>query len=83
VPAAKVTLIHRSISEVLDAAVAAGGSTLADAQYVDLMGAAGSFQHQHRVVGRAGELCSTCGRGRIRRAVVAGRGTAWCPVCQR
>jgi formamidopyrimidine-DNA glycosylase len=79
----RVTLLHRCIGEVLEQAVGAGGSTLSDAQYVDLMGVPGSFQHAHRVVGRAGERCGTCRRGRIRRAVVAGRGTVWCPVCQR
>ena len=58
-------------------------STLRDAQYVDLMGAGGSYQDDHRVYGRAGERCRTCGRGVIRRIVSAGRSTHFCPVCQR
>ena len=68
---------------VLGAAVGAGGSTLADARYVDLMGGNGSYQDDHRVYGRAGERCTTCGRGIVRRIVVGGRSTHFCPICQR
>jgi formamidopyrimidine-DNA glycosylase len=35
----------------------------------------------HRVYGREGEACLNCGTP-IRKAVVAGRGTHYCPVCQ-
>ena len=43
-----------SMHGILEAAVGAGGSTLGDAQYVDLMGSGGSYQDDHRVYGRAG-----------------------------
>jgi formamidopyrimidine-DNA glycosylase len=75
--------LHRSIVDVLTEAIDAGGSTLRDAQYVDLMGEGGSYQDVHRVYGRSGERCLTCGRGWIRRSVAGGRGTHWCSVCQR
>lgn len=75
--------LHRSIVGVLTEAIDAGGSTLGDAQYVDLMGQGGSYQDDHRVYGRGGERCLTCGRGWVRRSVTGGRGTHWCPVCQR
>ena len=68
---------------ILLAAIGAGGSTLGDNQYVDLMGSGGSFQDDHRVYDRAGERCPTCGRGIIRRIVSAGRSTHYCPWCQR
>ena len=42
---------------VLTEAIDAGGSTLGDAQYVDLMGEGGSYQDDHRVYGRGGERC--------------------------
>jgi formamidopyrimidine-DNA glycosylase len=79
----QLTRLHRAIRQVLHAAVASGGSTLRDAQYVDVSGAAGSYQHHHRVVDREGQWCASCGRARVRRAVVAGRSTYWCPRCQR
>jgi len=75
--------IHEAVHSVLGEAVEAGGSTLGDAQYVDVSGAAGGFQDSHRVYARAGLPCLTCGRGRVVSAVVGGRTTSWCRVCQR
>ena len=69
--------------EILRAAIEQGGSTLGDAQYVDLDGGSGSFQDQHRVYARAGLPCLTCGRGIITSAAIGGRTTSWCKVCQR
>jgi formamidopyrimidine-DNA glycosylase len=74
--------LHESILTVLTAAIDAGGSTLGDAQYVDLFGAGGSYQDAHRVYGRTGERCITCGVGWIRHTVSAQRSTHFCPKCQ-
>lgn len=79
----RVADLAANLMSVLTAAIEAGGSTLGDAQYVDLMGESGEFQESHRVYGRAGERCASCGRGRIASRTVAGRTTCWCPVCQR
>ena len=79
----RLAALHRSIVDVLTEAIASGGSTLGDAQYVDLMGEAGSYQDEHRVYGRGGERCVSCGRGWVRRSISGGRGTHWCPICQR
>jgi formamidopyrimidine-DNA glycosylase len=81
--AAATWRLHDAIGDVLRSAIDAGGSTLGDAQYVDLMGEGGSYQDDHRVYGRTGERCSSCGRGWIRRTVSGGRSTHYCPVCQR
>ena len=78
-----VAALHEAMMSILTAAVGAGGSTLRDATYVDLMGSGGSYQDDHRVYGRAGERCLTCGRGVIRRLPFGGRSTHFCPVCQR
>lgn len=75
-------VLHAAIVDVLTEAIEAGGSTLGDNQYVDLMGEGGSYQHDHRVYGRVGLRCTTCGRGWIRRIVSGGRSTHYCPVCQ-
>ena len=80
---AQLKLLHRMTVEVLREAVAAGGSTLSDTQYVDALGREGIFQTEHRVYAREGERCITCGRGIIRRVTGAGRSTHFCPVCQR
>jgi formamidopyrimidine-DNA glycosylase len=74
--------LHASIISILTEAIGAGGSSLSDQQYVDLTGISGSYQVEHRVYGRAGERCATCGRGWVRRVVAGGRGTHFCGVCQ-
>lgn len=75
---------HLSVAtrEVLGEAVARRGSTLADRQYKDLYGAAGSYQELHRVYAREGKLCSRCA-GVIARSRSNGRSNFYCPGCQR
>lgn len=77
---ARAGRLWQAIREVLQEAIAHGGSSISD--YVDSSGEAGWFQELHRVYGRGGEPCLNCG-ARLRRGIVAGRGTAWCPRCQR
>ena len=79
----EVTQLHTAIMRVLGEAIEAGGSTLADAQYVGVDGEGGWFQLHHRVYDRAGERCLTCRKADIVRVAVAGRGTHFCPRCQR
>jgi formamidopyrimidine-DNA glycosylase len=67
---------------VLEAAIAAGGSSLRD--HIRTDGELGSFQHDFAVYDREGEPCPRHGcRGVIRRKVQSGRSTFYCPVCQR
>lgn len=80
---AKISQLATCIVEILQEAIDSGGSTLDDTQYVDIEGHTGSFQESHRVYGRAGETCLTCGKVPIRKVVVAGRTTCFCPRCQR
>lgn len=80
---AEVRRLHRAIVDILGAAIEAGGSTLSDTQYVDVMGDGGTFQLDHRVYDRAGQRCLTCRTATIERGVCAGRSTCWCPRCQR
>ncbi len=83
IDAAATWRLHAAIVDILSDAIEAGGATLGDAQYVGLMGEGGSYQDDHRVYARAGERCSTCGRGWIRRTVSGGRSTHFCGWCQR
>jgi formamidopyrimidine-DNA glycosylase len=79
----QIALLATSIVEILTEAIEAGGSTLVDTQYVDIEGNVGSFQENHRVYGRVGQGCLTCGKTSIRKVVVAGRSTSFCPRCQK
>jgi len=69
-----------SVKEVLQEAIALGGSSISD--YVDADGEAGFFQLQHRVYGREGEPCLVC-KTPIKRVVIAGRSSHYCPKCQK
>ncbi|MEZ5994445.1 MAG: bifunctional DNA-formamidopyrimidine glycosylase/DNA-(apurinic or apyrimidinic site) lyase [Hyphomonadaceae bacterium] len=79
---ARLDKLAPAIREVLQEAIAVGGSTLSDYAQVD--GQQGAFQQRFRVYDREGESCvrRKCG-GVIRRAVHGGRSTFWCPRCQR
>ena len=80
---AEIRRLHDAIHSILNTAIEAGGSTLSDTQYVDVMGDGGSFQLDHRVYDRAGQRCLTCGKATIVRTVSGGRSTCYCPRCQR
>ena len=72
--------LHAALQEVLREAIALGGSSVSD--YVDADGKEGFFQLQHRVYGREGEPCLVCATS-IKRVVIAGRSSHYCPQCQK
>ena len=83
--AARAERLVIAIRKVLEAAIAAGGSTLRDHRQPD--GQLGYFQHDFKVYGKAGEPCGACpgppgcpGISIIRQA---GRSTYYCPRRQR
>ena len=65
---------------ILERAVACRGTTVSD--WKDLFGCGGSNQDHLAVYGRQGDVCRRCG-GQIGRIVQGGRGTWFCPSCQR
>lgn len=81
-PSPRAERLVPAIRSVLEAAIAAGGSTLKDYRHAD--GALGYFQHQFLVYGRDGEACArpAC-KGIVRRTIQAGRSTFHCRTCQR
>ena len=76
---AQLERLHAALQSVLRKAIELGGSSVSD--YVDADGVAGFFQLQHQVYLRTGQPCLVCGTP-IRRTVIAGRGTHYCPRCQ-
>jgi formamidopyrimidine-DNA glycosylase len=77
---ARAARLAAVIRDLMAEAVAFRGSSVSD--YVDTEGRRGSFQQRHQVYGREGQPCGRCGTA-IRRIVLAGRGTHYCPKCQR
>lgn len=69
-----------AVRTVLESAIAEGGTTLRD--YADGEGNSGYFQVSLAVYDREGDPCGRCGAP-IRRIVLGGRSTYYCPRCQR
>ncbi len=72
--------LHRKVRTLLQTAIRLRGSSVSD--YVDAEGIPGSFQLRHRVYQREGKPCARCA-AKIRRIIVAGRSSYFCPKCQR
>lgn len=77
---AELERLRLALREVLQHAIQLGGSSVSD--YVDANGVKGFFQLEHCVYLRGGKPCRRCGTA-ICRVVLAGRGTHFCPQCQR
>jgi formamidopyrimidine-DNA glycosylase len=71
--------LRDAIVETLEVALDHGGSSIDD--YRDARGERGSMQDEFLIHTREGEECMRCGT-EIRRIVVGGRSTYFCPGCQ-
>ncbi len=71
--------LHRVLREILQKAIVMRGSSISD--FLDAEGQPGEYQRHHRAYGREGKDCYRCGAV-IRRAIVAGRSSYFCPKCQ-
>ena len=75
----QAAVLHRALQDILKKAIVMRGSSIAN--FVDGDGQPGEYQQHHRAYGREGEKCYRCG-AIIRRAIVAGRSSYFCPKCQ-
>ena len=73
--------IVRAAAEVMRAALDVGGTSF-DALYVNVNGESGYFDRSLHAYGRGGQPCDRCGTELVK-TVVGGRGTHYCPSCQR
>jgi formamidopyrimidine-DNA glycosylase len=71
--------LRAGIVETLEAGLANGGASVDD--YLDARGERGTMQDEFLVHTREGQPCHRCGE-KIRRIVLAGRSTYFCPGCQ-
>jgi formamidopyrimidine-DNA glycosylase len=79
VSARKARRLFRAVRKVLEHAVKLQGTSFRD--YVDIEGRPGNYAQRLRVYQRTGKPCRRCGRP-IRRIVIAGRSSHFCPCCQ-
>jgi formamidopyrimidine-DNA glycosylase len=77
---AEIEILLKALQKILRKAIQMRGSSISD--FVDAEGIAGDYQQHHKAYGREGEKCFRCG-AKIKRIIVAGRSTHFCPVCQR
>jgi formamidopyrimidine-DNA glycosylase len=71
--------LRRVLQDILKKAIVLRGSSISD--FLDAEGEPGEYQRHHRAYGREGKNCYRC-KTRIRRAIVAGRSSYFCPRCQ-
>jgi formamidopyrimidine-DNA glycosylase len=80
VPKAKLVALYSSLRAVLKLSIEKGGSS--DRNYVDAKGQRGSYLAFANVFRKDGQPCPRCGTT-IEKIRVAGRGTHYCPHCQK
>jgi formamidopyrimidine-DNA glycosylase len=73
--------LHAAVTDVLERAVRASGTTVRD--YRTGTGEPGRFQFELRAYGRGGEQCPRCGKKLVTTHTIDLRATTFCPYCQR
>lgn len=76
----EIKKIYEGIKKILAEAIKYKGSSVEN--YVDIYGKQGKFVPLLKVYGRKGKKCSRCG-GIIQTVKLDGRGTYYCPDCQK
>jgi len=77
---AQMKELYRALQDILKKAIVLRGSSISD--FLDADGQPGEYQRHHRVYGREGKSCARC-KSLIRRVIVAGRSSYFCPNCQK
>jgi formamidopyrimidine-DNA glycosylase len=75
----EMVTLRKVLQDILQKAIVLRGSSISD--FLDANGEPGEYQQHHRAYGREGKRCYRC-RATIRRIIVAGRSSHFCPKCQ-
>ena len=86
-PSNKITqkqakILRQNLVDLMKESLFHGGSTAKDNKYIHPDGTVGQHQYYFRVYQRDGEPCLVC-KTRIKRIKIGGRGTFFCPKCQK
>lgn len=76
----EVKSLHGALQQILEKAILLRGSSISD--FLDAEGEPGEYQLHHKAYGREGKPCYRC-KTPIRRIIVAGRSSFFCPNCQK
>jgi formamidopyrimidine-DNA glycosylase len=73
----------KALIKVLKEGIKYGGSTGQDGKYVHLDGGSGKYQEHFRVYDKKDKKCLRKDGGVVEKITLGGRGTYFCPVCQK
>jgi formamidopyrimidine-DNA glycosylase len=76
----EIKTLYAALQKILRRAILLRGSSISN--FMDVEGVPGEYQQHHRAYGREGKPCFRC-RTKIRRIIVAGRSSYFCPNCQK
>lgn len=77
-----IRILRKAIIKVLKKGIKYNGSTASDDAFRNIKGKRGRMQYYFKVYGRDKEKCFKC-KGKIKRIKLGGRGTFYCPKCQK
>jgi formamidopyrimidine-DNA glycosylase len=75
----EVERLYKAIKEIIQLGIEYGGTSLTN--YVNALGKQGDYLQHARAYRQEGKPCPVCGT-EIKKTVVVGRGTHYCPKCQ-
>lgn len=78
----EVRFLHKCLKQVINKGIKYGGSTASDENYVNAFGQKGKYQTKFLVYEQQGKQCHRC-HGVIKKIKLGGRGTYFCPLCQK
>jgi formamidopyrimidine-DNA glycosylase len=73
--------LYKATLTVLKAGLKYGGAS--ELAFVTPDGREGEYQNHTLAYGHTGEICSRCKKSKFEKYFLGGRGTYWCPVCQK
>lgn len=74
-------VLFKAMRNILKKAIQYGGTSVNT--YVDGLGNKGAYTQFLKVYGQVGKICQSCKKSTIKRLKFAGRGTNFCPNCQK
>lgn len=76
----EIDKLYEDVRKVINLGIKYGGASAAN--YVDTKGLGGTYQEHFLTYKQDGKPCKKCGE-KIRKMTLGGRGTFYCPVCQK
>ncbi|OGH05191.1 MAG: DNA-formamidopyrimidine glycosylase [Candidatus Levybacteria bacterium RBG_16_35_11] len=76
----EIKKLYEAIFKVIKRGLEFGGSS--DENFVNVLGEEGKYQQHFLIYGKKGQKCPNC-KGTIKKIILSGRGTYFCPACQK